>query len=260
MNFEEFDRRVKASYQEKIEYTKKVIKKAYREFGSKLSVSCSFGKDSTVVLYLAREIYPDIPVLWANTGVEFPETVKFAKKLTKEWGLNLIEVKPAKTFWQCVKEYGFPWPRKVKMKNRHKAPGTPRCCYYMKEKPLKDKIHELGIKATMTGLTWDESYNRKWTIIRNGDWLYTKKRRYWMIHPIAYWNSFEVWRFIEENNIPFNPIYERQDRVGCRTCTAHIGWEKQIASHSPGLYRWIMKKMRELKDLRATYLLSDFEV
>ncbi len=174
MDFVEFDRKVKASYEEKIEYTKKIIKKAYNEFGKKLSVSCSFGKDSTVVLYLAREIYPDIPVLWANTGVEFPETVKFARKLTKEWDLNLIEIKPIKTFWECVKEYGFPWPRKAKMKNGYKAPGTPRCCYYMKEKPLKDKIHELGIKAT-------------------------------------------------------------------------------------GLYRWIMKKMRELRDPRATYLLSDFE-
>ena len=258
MNFEQFDSRVKASYENKINYTRKIIRKAYNEFRKKLSVSCSFGKDSVVVLYFAREVDPDIPVLWANTGVEFPEVIKFARKLTKEWGLNLIEVKPIKTFWQCVREYGFPWPRKVKMKNRYKAPGTPRCCYWMKEKPIKEKIHELGLEATMTGLTWDESYNRKWSLIRNGDWFFSKKRKYWFIHPIAYWNTFEVWMFIEENDIPFCPIYEKIERIGCRTCTAHFGWEKQMAQVSPKLYNYIMKKMRELGDPRAMYLISDF--
>ena len=114
--FEEFDSRVKASFKDKINYTRKLIRRAYDEFGKKLSVSCSFGKDSIVVLYFAREVYPDIPVLWANTGVEFPETVRFAKKIAEEWNLNLIECKPIKTFWQCVEEYGFPWPRKFKIK------------------------------------------------------------------------------------------------------------------------------------------------
>jgi len=258
LNFEEFDRRVKASYEEKIKYTRSIIRKAYEEFGDRLSVSCSFGKDSVLVLYFAREVYPDIPVLWANTGVEFPETVKFARKLAEEWNLNLIEVKPIKTFWQCVKEYGFPWPRKVKTRDGYKAPGTPRCCYYMKEKPLANKIHELGIKATLTGLTWDESYNRKWALIKNGDWFFSKKRGYWFIHPIAYWNSYEVWKFIEENSIPLNPLYEKAERIGCMTCTAHFGWEKQMAALTPGIYKLIMRKMRELGDPRATFLLSDF--
>ena len=258
MNFEDFDRRKRASFEEKLKYTKSLIKKAYMEFGDKLSVSCSFGKDSLIVLYLAREIYQDIYVLWANTGVEFPETVRFARKIAEEWNLNLIECKPVKTFWQCVKEYGFPWPRKVRMKNSEKAPGTPRCCYYMKELPMRKAVEEFGIEATMDGITWDESYNRKWAIIKHGDWLYVKKKGYWFIHPIAYWNTSEVWRFIEENSLPVNPLYEKIERIGCMTCTAHFGWEKQMATVSPKLYRFIMRKMREMKDPRATFLIDDF--
>ena len=259
LNFEAFDKRTRTSYDEKLTYTREVIRKAYEEFGDKLSVSCSFGKDSLVVLALAREVLPDIPVLWANTGVEFPETVKFARKLAEEWNLNLIECKPVKTFWQCVEEYGFPWPRKIRLKNGTKAPGTPRCCYYMKELPMRKAVEELGIEATIDGVRAEESYNRKWAIIRHGVQVFVKKKGYWFIHPIAYWTSSDIWRFIEENSLPVNPLYDKIERIGCITCTAHFGWEKQMATVSPGLYRLIMRKMRELEDSRATYLLEDFD-
>ena len=257
-DFYKFDSKVKLSYEGKVDYSRRLIRKAYEEFGDKLSVSCSFGKDSMVVLYLAREVYPDIPVLWANTGVEFPETVKFAKKIAEEWDLNIIECKPVKTFWQCVEEYGFPWPRKIRLKNGEKAPGTPRCCYYMKELPMRKAVEELGIKATIDGVRFEESYNRKWVIIRHGDWVFVKKKGYWFIHAIAYWTEKDVWRFIEEHEIPVNPMYDKVERIGCMTCTAHFGWEKQMATVSPKLYRFIMRKMRELRDPRATYLLDDF--
>ncbi len=253
-----FQERIQWPYEKKLEYTRDLIKKAYREFGSKLSVSCSFGKDSLVVLALAREVYPDIPVLFANTGVEFPQTIRFKNWLVKEWNLNLIETRPVKPFWKIVNESGFPWPRKVKIGNKMVAPGTPRCCRLLKEVPLRNAIREHGIEATMIGLTYDESYQRKWAIIRKGDKYFPKKDGYWKIYPIAYWNASEVWRFIRENNLPINPAYEKVDRVGCLPCTAHIGWEEQIARVNPALYRLIMWKMREFGDPRARYLLSDF--
>ena len=257
-DFERFDKLKRMDYEEKVTYSKKLIEKAYEVYGDKLSVSCSFGKDSMVVLHMALEVNPDIVVLWANTGVEYPETVKFARKIAKEWDLNLVECKPIKTYWECVREYGFPLPRKIKLGDGYKAPGTPRCCYYMKEKPLMNKIHELGLKATMTGLTWDESYNRKWLIVRRGDWFFVKKRRYWMVHPVAYWNSFEIWMYIEDNSIPVNPMYDKIERIGCKTCTAFLGWEKQMARVNPNLYRFIMRKMREMGDPRGMHLLDDF--
>ena len=97
----------------------------------------------------------------------------------------------------------------------------------MKELPIRKAVEELGIKATIDGIRAEESYNCKWAIIRHGDWVFVKKKGYWFIHAIAYWAEYDVWRFIEENNLPVNPLYRRQDRIGCRTCTAYFGWENK---------------------------------
>jgi len=57
------------------------IKKIIERHGDKVYVSCSFGKDSLTILYLARQIKPDIKVVHANTGVQYPDTEEFKKKI-----------------------------------------------------------------------------------------------------------------------------------------------------------------------------------
>ena len=119
-----FQERTQWPYEKKLEYTRNLIRRAYKEFGSKLSVLCSFGKDSLVVLALAREVYPDIPVLFANTGVEFSETIRFKNRLAKEWYLNPIETRPIKPFWKIVSESGFLWLGRLRSATRwwHQEP------------------------------------------------------------------------------------------------------------------------------------------
>ena len=65
------------------------------------SVAWSGGKDSTVLIDLLRQLAPDIPVVWNNSGVEFPETWPFIKRMAAEWHLNLHIAKhePGKDVW-----------------------------------------------------------------------------------------------------------------------------------------------------------------
>ncbi|MBD3355071.1 phosphoadenosine phosphosulfate reductase family protein, partial [Candidatus Woesearchaeota archaeon] len=79
-----------------------LTKQAIERYKENIAVACSFGKDSIVVLHMALKYKPDIKVMFNNTGVEFPETIKYKEMLVKKWNLNLIETKPIKTFWQCV--------------------------------------------------------------------------------------------------------------------------------------------------------------
>jgi 3'-phosphoadenosine 5'-phosphosulfate sulfotransferase (PAPS reductase)/FAD synthetase len=81
------------------------------ELGKNCAVAFSGGKDSTIAVWLATRFYPDIPVVFNNTGVEYPETIQFVHKLANNWNLNLIETKPEMTFWDCVDKWGFPVPR-----------------------------------------------------------------------------------------------------------------------------------------------------
>jgi len=254
----EFNKLRKMDLKEKIIFSKKVIGKALNDFGDKIGVSCSFGKDSTVVLHLVLQVKPRIPVLFANTLVEHPETLKFKEFLKKKWNLNLFEARPDVTFWDLVRKYGFPRPRRSHDKRKNGEPAAPRCCWYLKEKPLLLLVRKLGLEALFLGLTWAESNVRRWLFIDRGPSWYVKKQKIWKVSPIGYWNKEDVWKYIEEYGLPVNKIYEKEDRTGCRVCTAYRGWEKHLAKNEPKLYRFIIRKMREMGDNRGHFFLDEF--
>ena len=67
-------------------------------------VSFSGGKDSTVLLHIARRLYPDIKAVFVDTGLEYPEIREFVKTFDNvEW------LKPKMTFKQVIEKYGYPF-------------------------------------------------------------------------------------------------------------------------------------------------------
>lgn len=67
-------------------------------------VSFSGGKDSTVLLHIARQIYPDIKAVFVDTGLEYPEIREFVK------GFDNVEwIRPKLTFKQVIEKYGYPF-------------------------------------------------------------------------------------------------------------------------------------------------------
>lgn len=87
----------------KIELTKKRIKDWYEYNNGNVYVSFSGGKDSTVLLKLVRDLYPDIPAIFVNTGLEYPEIVNFVKSTD-----NVILLKPDINFKTVLEKYGYP--------------------------------------------------------------------------------------------------------------------------------------------------------
>ena len=227
------------------------IEKAIDQFGDSLAVSCSFGSCSVVVLHMALQIKPDVKVVFNNTGVEYPETYVYKKKLRKEWSLNLIETKPLKSFWQCIREYGWPTTRIYGSSSR--KTGKPACCVFLKDKPAQLVCEKYGIKASLTGLRASESRVRMFVIGMNGQTYHTMKYGdLWKIHPIGFWTHKQVWQYLREHDIPTNPLYSKGiDRSGCMPCTGFIGWEKQLAKTNLKMYRYVQK-------LRQVSLLDDF--
>lgn len=88
----------------KIEKTRLRIREWVDEFGDDgVYVSFSGGKDSTVLLDIARKEYPNIPAVFVNTGLEYPSVRQFA--LSKE---NVTELKPTMNFRDVIIKYGYP--------------------------------------------------------------------------------------------------------------------------------------------------------
>ena len=89
----------------KILLTKDRIRQWVNEFGEDgVYVSFSGGKDSTVLLHLVREDYPDIPAVFCDTGLEYPEIREFVKTFD-----NVTWLKPKMNFKAVIEKYGYPF-------------------------------------------------------------------------------------------------------------------------------------------------------
>ena len=87
----------------KIQITQARIIEWYQHFNGQVYVSFSGGKDSTVLLDLARRIFPDIEAVFVNTGLEYPEIQKFVKTFD-----NVTILRPSMRFDEVIKKYGYP--------------------------------------------------------------------------------------------------------------------------------------------------------
>lgn len=86
----------------KIQITQARIIEWYNYFNGQVYISFSGGKDSTVLLHIARKIFPDIPAVFSNTGLEYPEIQGFAKLQGAQF------VYPKMKFTDVIKTYGYP--------------------------------------------------------------------------------------------------------------------------------------------------------
>ena len=87
----------------KIQITTARIIEWYQHYNGMVYVAFSGGKDSTVLLDIARRIYPDIPAVFSDTGLEFPEVRDFVKSLP-----NITIVRPEMNFRKVIETYGYP--------------------------------------------------------------------------------------------------------------------------------------------------------
>ncbi len=224
---------------DKLNEAREIIKKHFEEFTpEQLAVCWSGGKDSTLTLYLVREIDPNIAVIFNNTGVEYPQNLSYINKLEKEWSLNLIVTTPEINFWQCTERWGLPKTRY----ERGRGHQRPKCCFYLKEQPTKKVIHEYDFKGLFVGITAAESWYR---MLSAGKWGFCGHVKSWgvcRIRPVLLFKEQEVLFLMKEWHIPQNEVYSLSRRNGCLPCTGFRDWEKVMSAANPKLYEFILQK------------------
>jgi len=180
----------------KIEKSRETIQEALQKFYS-IAAVWSTGKDSTVMLFLLRQINSNITALFGDTTKHFKETYDFRDGMVKEWNLNLINMISDVSYDEVKDE-------------------RERCCHHLKTVPVLKTIEELGLKAVLVGIQWDEHPSR-------ADENYFSKREnplHYRVHPMLHWTEQEIWRFIKMYSIPYNPLYDKGYRsIGCKPCT-----------------------------------------
>jgi len=161
--------------------------------------SSAFNVNGMVIMHmLARELRPSapIPVLFLDTLHHFPETLELVRNATKLYNLNLnvyqaLDVNSRQGF---ASRYGEAlWDTDIE-----------KFHYLTKIEPLQRGLQELGAVAWITGRRRDQSLTRATTPIFELD----KKQRL-KINPLATWTSTDVWNYVTENNVIYNPLHDQ---------------------------------------------------
>ncbi len=173
---------------------RRAVEWAVAEFGDGLALSTSFGAHAAAMLHLVTQVKPDVPVLFIDTGYLFPETYRFADKLTKELRLNLKTYGPAMTPARQEALYGKLWEKG--------DAGVEEYLRTNKVEPMRRALDDLGVTAWVAGLRGAETEHRR--ALRRVDAQDGRIK----VHPILGWSLEDTEKYITDNGLPFHPLYQ----------------------------------------------------
>lgn len=227
----------------KVAMTKTRIREWITYFGTTGTyISFSGGKDSTVLLHLVRELYPDVEAVFVNTGLEYPEIQSFAKSFD-----NVTVLRPDMPFNKVISVYGYPfiskeiseviycvkknrdndksaWAKRRLYGERTESDGSKsryncdkyaklidadfylsnRCCKVMKKKPVHIFEKQTDKYPIMATMAAE-------SMIRESEWMKkgcnafeTDRPR---SAPMSFWTENDVLQYIKENNLKIASVY-----------------------------------------------------
>lgn len=254
----QFSQRKYLPYDAKINLTHSRIHQWYEHWDGMVYASWSGGLDSTVMKHMIQDTIGDIPLVFVDTGLEFPEVREFVKR-----GGGVI-LRPEKNFCQIITDHGYPViSKETAMKIRKLRNGnlsekyrnylmngdergsigkladkwkylltgdveiSDKCCDWMKKKPLKKYQKETG-RYPFIGVTQDESAMRKRQYEKTGCNVYDANDP--ISKPMGFWTKQDVLRYAFENQIEIPSVYgdivkrgeefflTGEQRTGCMFC------------------------------------------
>jgi phosphoadenosine phosphosulfate reductase len=188
-----------------------VIRWSAAEFGDLLCLTCSWQKQSSVLVHMVSELDLGIDVIELDTHLFFRESYETRDRLVERYGINLIVPEIATVAEQHRDEGPNLWEHE-----------PDRCCHVRKVEPLIRALEPYD--AWISGIRRDQSPSRAETPKLERSDAYGV----WKVHPLADWDEKRVWAYINVNEIPYNPLHDVGYRsIGCIPCTRPVAPDEE---------------------------------
>jgi phosphoadenosine phosphosulfate reductase len=209
-----------------------ILRWAVTEFGSKLSLACSFGAEDVALLDALVKIDPNVRVFALDTGRLHEETFEVMDRCRARYGIGIEVYSPeARNVQDLVRAKG-PNSFFQSVENRKE------CCAIRKVEPLRRALQ--GQRAWITGLRREQAITRFGLSKIELDLTHGGIAK---LNPLADWTEAQVWDYIRANDVPTNALHDRGfPSIGCAPCTRAIGPGEDIRA---GRWWWESPEHKE---------------
>jgi phosphoadenosine phosphosulfate reductase len=185
----------------------RVLAWAFDTFGKAVAISSAFGVEGMALIDMASRVQQSFRLFTLDTEFLFPETYNLMDQVEQRYGIVIERVYPLISPEEQARIHGPAlWQR-----------NPDRCCDLRKVEPLRRKMGEL--QAWITSIRRDQTAARA----DAGKIEWDRKFGLVKINPIADWSSRQVWQYIREHDVPYNPLHERNyPSIGCTHCTRAV--------------------------------------
>lgn len=183
-----------------------VIRIAVETFPN-LTFACSFGAEDVVLVDLLQKVSPSTDIFYLDTDFHFKETYETKDRLESKYGIQFVRVSPKLTQEEQSAQHGAElWKS-----------DPNQCCNIRKVEPLTRILSQYD--AWITGIRRDQAPTRA-----NAKKVeYDHKFGLVKFNPIAAWTSDDVWTYIRENQVLYNPLHDQNfPSIGCEHCTRPV--------------------------------------
>lgn len=209
-------------------------------------ISCSWGKDSSLTMYIVTQLYPDTPVVFMDSGYAMSDTYKFRDWYLENVGIkNYHEVKCPEDYIELNLKYGLPSIDRTQ--SDHEKVKT-----IIKKDVLDDFAKEQGWDCCIWGIRAEETVGRR-ALLRQRGLLY-ESNGIGKCSPIGWWKGREVWEAIDSLNIPYNPLYDKEmPPFFTRSTNKNSGWLTTDKANQ-GRLVWLKRFYpQEYEDIRRLF-------
>ena len=184
-----------------------VLEWALERFAGRIVLTCSWQRQSSVLVHMLHSMDAEIRVVELDTGLLFPETYETRQRLVERYGLNLERIDPLQTVAEQAETEGPElWKRE-----------PDRCCWLRKVEPLERAL--VGMDAWVTGIRRAQGGRRADARKIELD----VDRGVVKLQPLVDWTDDEVQDYLDVYEIPYNPLHDNgYPSIGCMPCTRAV--------------------------------------